>query len=183
MATTTPNPTALRTELYADPTGVFVHDAVLKACRKHGEKTALIDGDRRISEAQYGELVENLARAFVAAGLAPGDRVAIFLPNCWEFAVAYHAATLAGAIPTPLNPSYKEREVRYQLENSGAKVLITDGPLIASMNLSGLANLQRVYTTRTSAGGAEAFETLLRGASTPLARPDQPSDETIAALP
>ena len=54
--------------------------------------------------------------------------IAIFLPNSWEFAITYHAATLAGGIPTLLNPSYREREIRYQLENSGAAFLITDAP-------------------------------------------------------
>ncbi len=183
MATTTPNPTALRTELYADPAGVFVHDAILASCRKYGEKTALIDGERRISYAEYGDIVERVARSLVIAGIRPGDRIAIFLPNSWEFAAAYHAATLAGAIPTPLNPSYKEREVRYQLENSGAKFLISDGMLIGNMNLSGLPDLQRVYVTRTPAAAAESFDVLLRGSSATLPKPDQPSDVTLAALP
>ncbi len=182
MATTTPSPTSLRTELYADPASVFVHDAVLAACRTYGEKTAIIDGDRRISYAQYGELVESIARAFVAEGIKPGDRIAIFLPNSWEFAAAYHAATLASAIPTPLNPSYKEREVRYQVENSGAVLLITEGCLIGSMNLSGLP-LRSVYTTRTSATGAADFADLLRITSDVLPAPDKSSDATIAALP
>src|SRR6185437_16885014 len=123
MATATPNPSVLRSELYADPTGIFVHDAVLKACSRFGVRTAIVDGDTRISFAQYGDRVEKLARGFVAAGILPGDRIAIFLPNSWEFAAAYHAATLAGAIPAPVNPSYKERELRYQLENSGATFL------------------------------------------------------------
>src|SRR5437764_320301 len=101
----------LRTQLYADPAGIFVHDAVLSACRKHAGKTAFIDTSypaaRRITYAEYGERVEQLARGLVAAGIAPGDRVAIFLPNSWEFAATYHATTLAGATPSPLNPSYK----------------------------------------------------------------------------
>jgi acyl-CoA synthetase (AMP-forming)/AMP-acid ligase II len=89
----------------------------------------------RISYAQYGDLITRLARGFVAAGIRPGDFVAIFLPNSWEFAAAYHAATLAGATPTMLNPSYREREVRFQLENTGAKLLVSDCPLIRGMNL------------------------------------------------
>ena len=97
MSNATPHPTELRTELYADPTGVFVHDAVLSACRIYGEKVALIDGDHRISYAKYGELVENVARALITAGVSPGDRIGILLPNSWEFAVTYHAATLAAA--------------------------------------------------------------------------------------
>jgi acyl-CoA synthetase (AMP-forming)/AMP-acid ligase II len=183
MATATPNPTALRTQLYADPAGVFVHDAVLQACDRFGERLALIDGERRITYAQYGQMLRDVAHAFVYAGIAPGDRVGILLPNTWEFALAYHAATLAGAIPSPMNPSYKEREVRYQLENSGAKVLISDGALIAGMNFSGLPQLERIYVTRTPATGAQSFDELLRGSSAALPKPRQPNDVALAALP
>ena len=105
---------------------------------------------------------KSLARGFIAAGVKPGEVVAIFLPNSWEFCAAYHAATLAGAIPTLLNPTYREREVRYQMENSGAVILITDGGNIEGINLAGLPDLRRVYTTRHPAPGAEPFANLLR---------------------
>ena len=146
----------LRTELYADPTNVFVHDAILASCRAHPGKTALVDTScgRRVSYGEYGETAEALARGLVAAGLRPGEVVAIFLCNCWEFCVAYHAATLAGGIPTLLNPSYREREVRYQLGNSGAAFLITDGTNISGINLAGLPSLRRVYTTREQGSGS-----------------------------
>ena len=65
----------LRTRLHADPAGVFLHDAILDACHRFAERTALVDASldppRRITYAEYGELVERLARGFVAAG---GDR-------------------------------------------------------------------------------------------------------------
>ena len=105
MSTATPHPAELRTEMYADPAGIFIHDAILQACSRFGERTALIDGDRRITYAESGQMMQDVAHAFVTAGIAPGDRVGIFLPNSWEFAVAYHAATLAGGSPTPMNPS------------------------------------------------------------------------------
>jgi long-chain acyl-CoA synthetase len=175
----------LRTQLYADPQGRFVHDVVLVSCRRTPQKIAIVDPscNRRISYAEYGELVESLARGFVSAGLKPGEVIAIYLANCWEFCVAYHAATLAGAIPTLLNPSYREREVRYQLENSGAAMLITDGPCIQSINLSGLPNLRRVYTTRGIASNAASFANLLQPVSAALPRPDKGADQTLAALP
>src|SRR5580698_4571929 len=156
----------LRTRLFADPAGRFVHDVVLESCRRNAGKTALVDTscNRRVTYAEYGELVESLAHGLVSAGLAPGEVVAIFLPNSWEFAIAYHAATLAGGIPTLLNPAYREREIRYQLENSDAAFLITDAPLIEGINLSGLPRLRRVFTTRSSSrnGGWEDFDSLLR---------------------
>jgi long-chain acyl-CoA synthetase len=175
----------LRTQLYADPKNIFVHDAVLASCRKHARKTALVDisSGRRLTYAEYGETVEALARGLVAAGLKPGEVVAIFLCNSWEFCTAYHAATLVGAIPTLLNPTYREREVRYQLGNSGAVVLITDGPNISGINLGELPNLRRVFCTREQGSGSEPFSDLLKPVSATLPKPDRSSDETLAALP
>jgi acyl-CoA synthetase (AMP-forming)/AMP-acid ligase II len=180
----------LRTRLYADPHGRFVHDLIFESSSRFPNKTAVIDSscdesasNRRITYAQYAELIERLARGLVAAGLKPGEVLAIYLPNCWEFCAVYHAATLAGAIPTLLNPSYREREVRYQLENSGAALLISDGPLLQGINLAGLPSLRRVYTTRQSAAGAEPFSSLLNPVSIGCPTPDTPSDQTLAALP
>ncbi len=175
----------LRTQLYADPNNVFVHDAVLATCRRHPGKTALVDTScgRRLTYAEYGETVEALARGLVAAGLKPGEVAAIFLANSWEFCAAYHAATLAGGIPTLLNPTYREREVRHQLGNSGAALLITDGANIQGINLAGLPNLRRVYCTREQGSGSDPFSNLLKPVSAALARPDQGSEQTLAALP
>jgi acyl-CoA synthetase (AMP-forming)/AMP-acid ligase II len=175
----------LRTGLYADPHGRFVHDVILEACARVPHKTAIIDSscDRRITYSEYGELVENIALGLVAAGVKPGEVLAIFLPNCWEFCAVYHAATMTGAIPTLLNPSYREREVRYQLENSGAVILISDGALLHAINLGGLTKLRRVYTTRESSTGAEPLANLLRPVSVTLPTLDTSSEQTLAALP
>ena len=175
----------LRTRLYADPNNLFLHDLILESCHRHDGKTAVVDAScgRRLSYAEYGESVEWLAYGLVAAGMKAGEIVAIFLPNSWEFCIAYHAITLAGGIPTLLNPTYREREVRYQLENSGAAILITDGPNIDGINLSGLPDLRRVYTTRRSAVGAEDFANLLKGGTVAIPRPEQVSTQTLGALP
>lgn len=175
----------LRTRLYADPQNLFLHDIILDSCRRNAEKTAIVDCScgSRLTYAQYGETVENLAGGLVAAGVKPGEVVAIFLCNSWEFCAAFHAVQLAGAIPTLLNPTYREREVRYQLENSGAVLLITDGGNISGINLGGLPDLRRMYTTRTAAAGAEAFANLLKPVSSPLPSPDSASQQKVAALP
>jgi long-chain acyl-CoA synthetase len=176
-----------RTQLFADPAGQHVHDIILQSCHKHSERIALIDTScspaRRITYAEYGGLVEQLARGLIAAGLRPGDIIGIFLFNSWEFAAAYHAATLAGAIPTPINPSYRERELRYQLENSGAVFLITDAPLLKDINLSGLPALRRVFNTRTSAPGAASFASLLLPLSDSFPSPTDDTRLSLAALP
>lgn len=175
----------LRTQLYGDPTGRFVHDVVLDSCRRYHSKIALVDTscNRRFTYAEYGTLIESLARGFISAGLMPGEVIAIFLPNSWEFAISYHAATLAGGIPTLLNPSYKEREVRYQIENSGAAFLVSDAPLLENVSLNGLPGLRRVFTTRHGYSGCEDFNRLLQTSTLPFPAPAQPPQTTIGALP
>lgn len=175
----------LRTQLYADPSGLFLHNVILDSCNRFPEKTALIDvsANRRFTYAEYGEAVQRLAAGLASAGLKPGEVVAIFLPNSWEFAAAYHATTLAGGIPTLLNPTYREREVRYQVENSGAAFLITDGAVFKDINLAGVATLRSLYATRQQIAGADDFAGLLRSTSSALPKPAEPAGVTLAALP
>jgi long-chain acyl-CoA synthetase len=173
--------------LSTSPSGLFLHEIVLAACRQYPAKTAVVDSScspaRRISYGEYGEMIEAAARGMAAAGLKPGEMVALYLPNSWEFCVAYHAATLAGAVPTPLNPSYREREVRHQLQSSGAVLLITDGPLVRDKDLSGLPALRRLYTTRGRASGDEPFGDLLRGSSQAWPQWADDPARRLAALP
>ena len=179
----------LRTRLYDNPEGKFVHGAVLDSCRRHGTKVAIVDTScvpgRRITYAAYGEMVEMAARGLVAAGIRPGETVGIFLPNCWEFGVAYHAATLAGAIPTTLNPTYREREVHHQLEIAGAVALVSDGSLLNGIDLSGLPGLRKVYTVRTPGpAGSQLFDSLFEPQpSASLPQPEHDSRVTLATLP
>jgi acyl-CoA synthetase (AMP-forming)/AMP-acid ligase II len=176
----------LRSQLVADPSGRFLHDLILESCHRFASRIALVDtsSGRRLSYAEYGDLVCRVAKGFVSAGVMPGEVIAIFLPNSWEFCVAYHATTLAGAIPTLLNPSYREREVRYQLENSQAVLLVSDGPQLDGLELAGPQSLRNIYTTRRHLPGVSDFGELLRvreGASLPEAM--RPTPETLAALP
>lgn len=162
-----------------------MHNVVLESCRRVPEKIALVDTScgRRMSYAEYGETVESVAGGLVKAGLKPGEVIAIFLANCWEFCVTFHAATLCGAIPTLLNPSYREREVRYQMENSGAAFLVTDGPCLEDIGLAGLPNLRKVYSIRVPASGAEPFSGLLAPNSVALPTVQSSAERTLAALP
>ncbi len=175
----------MRTQLYADPHDLFLHDLVLDSCRRNAPKTALVDAScgRRLTYAEYAEIVESLARGLISHGVKPGEVVAIFLSNSWEFCTAFHAIQLAGAIPTLLNPTFREREVRYQLENSGSVLLITDGGNIEGINLAGLPKLRRVFTTRQHAFGTEPFANLLFPLTATYPKPDRSSEQILAALP
>src|ERR1700739_2526493 len=97
-----------RTELYADPHNLFLHDLVLASCRRNPQKTALVDAssNRRMTYAEYGETVEAVARGLIGAGVKPGDVVAIFLANSWEFCAAFHRPQPEGGLHTRANPSH-----------------------------------------------------------------------------
>ena len=89
------------------------------------EKTAIIlpEPDIRVSYGSLRAQVHALAEQLAAAGIAPGDRVGIALPNGLPMIVAFLAASTAGTA-APLNPAYKEDEFRFYLEDTSARVLI-----------------------------------------------------------
>jgi acyl-CoA synthetase (AMP-forming)/AMP-acid ligase II len=100
--------------------------AVVDAARDHfGDAEALVDGDVRLSFAELSQHTEEAARAYTAGGVAPGDRIAIWAPNVWEWVVAALGAYRAGATVVTLNTRFKGPEAGHILRTSGAKVLVT----------------------------------------------------------
>ena len=91
-------------------------------------RPALIFYGREISFGELDDASDRFAGWLRARGVAPGDRVAIFLENCPQFAIAYYGALKAGAINVCLNPMHKAVELRHELEDSGARALITSEP-------------------------------------------------------
>jgi long-chain acyl-CoA synthetase len=71
------------------------------------------------------DLAGRFAAALQRLGVRPGDRVALHLPNCPQFLIAYYGALRAGAVVVPFNPLYVEREIEHQLQDSEAEVAVT----------------------------------------------------------
>ena len=97
----------------------------LDAAETHGAAEALVDGDMRLTFNALFDRVHAAARAFIAAGLQPGDRVAIWAPNCWEWVVALIGAQAAGGVVVPLNTRYKGDEAAWILDRSRTRFLVT----------------------------------------------------------
>lgn len=85
---------------------------------------ALTDGRVALSYRDLERAVEAFAARLLAAGIRPGDRVALVLLNSIEFVVAFLAITRIGAIAAPLNPDYRAGEFEFFLEDLGAVVLL-----------------------------------------------------------
>ena len=128
---------------------------------------------------------DRLARSLVAHGFEFGDRLAVYLQNQPEFVITQLATWKAGGVMLPLNPMLKEQELRFQLEDSGTTVLVTDAQLyaeIASKAVGSTAVRQviSVATPGQQAGtiaGVENFGEFLARDSAPLpSRPVGPAD-------
>jgi long-chain acyl-CoA synthetase len=84
---------------------------------------ALMDG--KMDYRRLLDLTYRFAAALQQLGVKKGDRVAIHLPNCPQFAIAYYATLMVGGILVPCNPQYVAREMKHQLNDSGAETIIT----------------------------------------------------------
>jgi acyl-CoA synthetase (AMP-forming)/AMP-acid ligase II len=106
---------------------VALADFVLEHAAERGDKPAFIDGPsgRAVSHAEVAKSVRRCAGALAASGVAKGDVVALCAPNSPEYAIAFHAVAAAGAVCTTINPLYTVDELSFQLEHSGARVLIS----------------------------------------------------------
>ncbi|MCP8617058.1 long-chain-fatty-acid--CoA ligase [Salirhabdus salicampi] len=101
-----------------------LHDFLLETAQKHPEKKALYFMGKELTYSQVAEQSQKLASYLQALGLSKGDRVAIMLPNIPQAVIAYYGVLLAGGVVVQTNPLYTERELEYQLNDSGANTLI-----------------------------------------------------------
>ena len=79
---------------------------VARAAAAYAGREALVDERERLTFAELAPRVERAARALLASGVAPGDRVAIWAPNCTEWAVAALGIFTAGAVLVPVNTRF-----------------------------------------------------------------------------
>ena len=94
-------------------------------------KPALIFYGREVTFAELHEAVDRFAGWLHARGVRAGDRVAIFLENSPQFAIAYYGTLRAGGIAVCLNPMHKAVELQHEFDDSGARVLVTSDQLYA----------------------------------------------------
>src|SRR6266700_2299226 len=95
-----------------------------QAVHNHSDQTAIIYYGNRLNYAQLSSLANRFAAALQKLSIQKGDRVAIALPNIPQYPIAFYGALRAGAVVVPTNPLYTEREMQYQLAESGARVIV-----------------------------------------------------------
>jgi fatty-acyl-CoA synthase len=122
------------------------------------ERTAVVDGERRLTWAELQERVRRLAVALQESGIEKGDRVAFLAPNGTEMLEAHYGVPAAGGVLVAINTRLTAEEVTYILEHSGSRLVVVD-PSLAEL-VEG-APVERVLVT----GAGSDYEAFLRGAS------------------
>jgi acyl-CoA synthetase (AMP-forming)/AMP-acid ligase II len=123
MAPTNSSPIRRATDPGAGPRTVPAWIRAL--AEKHGDRTAVVLGDRRLTYAEAESESAIWARGLLARGAGKGSRIALLMPNGPDWVVAWLAAARIGALAIPLNTFYQARELRWVLEHADAQWLLT----------------------------------------------------------
>lgn len=125
---------------------VSIPDMFDQVVEKYGNKTSLIYYGKKISYRELKDQADRFAAALSGLEIKKGDRVALFLLNCPQYVIAYLGALKAGAVVTPVSPVYTSQEVRHQLSDSGAKVVVCQDILYDKVAEAGI-DLDQVVIT------------------------------------
>ena len=138
------------------------HDLLTLACAKHPHRTAFSCGDDRLSYADLARQADAFARYLRHhAGLQPGDRLALQLPNSLQYPIATFGALKAGLVIVNTNPQYTAAEARHQFRDSGARaILVLDRllPLVRAVQAD--TALERIILTSVEDLQAPVYDSL-----------------------
>jgi acyl-CoA synthetase (AMP-forming)/AMP-acid ligase II len=139
---------------------------VADAAAAYGQRPAITDGAVQFTYAELEAARVQSARAFVAAGLEKGERIAIWAPNIYQWIIAAIGAQSVGGVLVPLNTRYKGAEAAYSLRASGAKMLFTVDEFLGARYPEMLADqslpaLERIVTLRGAAAGCQTWDEFL----------------------
>ncbi len=156
---------------------------VLRQAERLADRTALIDGPsgRSYTYAQLSDAIHRFAGGLVERGFQPGDVLGLMAPNIPEYAIVFHGVAVAGGTVTTVNPTYGAEEVRFQLNDAGATMLVTIGMFAetAKAAIEG-TSVGEVMTLDGAEGTANALELL---AADPIEQVPVDVHDAVVTLP
>ncbi|MCA1644825.1 MAG: AMP-binding protein [Chloroflexi bacterium] len=105
-------------------TGASISTALARAVAQYGDREALVFRDARLTYRDLQRRADDVARGFLAVGIGPGDKVAIWMAGHAEWAYLYFGLLEIGAVLVPVNTRYKANELEYVLRKSEARALV-----------------------------------------------------------
>ncbi len=147
---------------------ISVAQAVIEKAGEIPDRIAVVDGNVQITYAALVEQVGEAARALLAAGIGPGDRVALWAPNSARWIVAALAVQSVGAAFVPINTRYKPAEAAYPLSFTGAKLMFVangfmgvDGEAAVGLAVEAGVQALRIVDIQAPDDAARSWENFL----------------------
>lgn len=115
-----------------------------QTCKRFPQRKAIYFYGQEMNYQELWDKVSRFAAGLSDMGLEKGDRVAIMLPNCPQYVIAYYGIVKAGGIVVQVNPMSAEREIEHYLSDSGTKAIVVYGPLLSKVEEAfGSSNLMK----------------------------------------
>ena len=165
------------------PDGISITDYALRLADEMADKPAIIDGPtgRTQTFAELRDGIQLIAGGLAARGFGPGKVLALLAPNIPEYASFFHGAAYAGGIVTTINPTYTAGEIRHQLQDSDATILVTISMFleVAKEAVEG-TNVTEIFTIDPVEGELSMFDLLT---SPPLTEQVPVTNDDLVVLP
>ena len=149
---------------------LLVDDFLRRPARLYPTKTAVVDGERRFTYAEFEARVHRLSNALLGLGVQAEDRVCILSPNSHFFLESFYATSAIGAVLVPLNYRLAAADHEYILNHAGVKVVLADAEYAAVVDAirANLATVEHFVvaaeTEQAASAGWEHWETLVGAA-------------------
>jgi len=148
-------------EVFANATLHCMNDLILEGSKTFGNKTFLVDEDgNRMTFAQVNDSATNLSlvlRDASKSGLKAGDRVGVCAKNCFEWAIAFNGASLAGMVVIPMNSWWTPRELEYAVNHAECKMIFADAERVDRLKKITGKCLEKVKVVYAETGGKDSF--------------------------
>src|SRR5690348_3453313 len=167
-------------------------EMLTQTARCYPEHTAIVFNDVNLTYRELEALVNACARGLLALGITRGQTVCLLMTNRAEYVISWFAIARNGAVASPMNPSYKEREIAYQLDNSEAVAIIVQQellPLVEAARAQAPALKHIIPVTSVTSAQSSLpvdltpFSHLLRSQPTSPLEGIEPGGEDLLALP
>jgi acyl-CoA synthetase (AMP-forming)/AMP-acid ligase II len=161
---------------------VPLHEFVLAGAMDRAGEAALIDGPsgRTLTYGQLAGGVRRVAAGLAARGFRKGDVFAIYSPNLPEYALAFYGVSAAGGVNTTINPLYTVDELARQLDDAGARLLLTVPPFLdKALEAASRSGVEEVFVLGQGER-ATPFASLMDAGDTPPEIQFDPANDLVA---
>ncbi len=165
------------------PTDLSLPEFLFERTSRWPDKIAFIDGETGATRT-FRQVIsdsQRVAAGYASLGLKPGEVMALYSPNTFDWPIAYYGVLLAGGIVTTVNPLYTSHELQRQLQDTGAVMIVTAPDQIERVEQASLGTNLRTTIVFGESSEHESFATLLETEAAPPSLDLNPED--VCLLP